>query len=141
MEYQIEVITVPIIDVDGANTFYIDQRRFVELIGSRLASASEGRPDSGAAVTSSTSDDRCERKWRPDFTGDGARSKVQWRVAARRGRLKTMAGPDRSVESRKASVRAKVEHPFQIVNRDFGFVKTRYRGIGKNLSHLHMLFP
>ena len=37
-------------------------------------------------------------------------------------------------------MRAKVEHPFLIVKRDFGFTKTRYRGIGKNLNHLHMLF-
>ena len=52
----------------------------------------------------------------------------------------TMAAPDRAAESRKASVRAKVEHPFLIVKRDFGFTKTRYRGITKNLNHLHMLF-
>ena len=65
---------------------------------------------------------------------------MEWRVAARKGRLKTMPGPDRAAESRKASVRAKVEHPFLIVKRDFGFTKTRYRGIGKNLNHLHMLF-
>jgi IS5 family transposase len=37
-------------------------------------------------------------------------------------------------------VRAKVEHPFLIVKRDFGFTKTRYRGLGKNLNHLHVLF-
>ncbi len=34
-------------------------------------------------------------------------------------------------------MRAKVEHPFLIVKRDFGFTKTRYRGIAKNLNHLH----
>lgn len=51
-----------------------------------------------------------------------------------------MTEHDRAIESRKASVRAKVEHPFLIVTRDFGFTKTRYRGIGKNLHHLHMLF-
>lgn len=37
-------------------------------------------------------------------------------------------------------MRAKVEHPFLIVNRDFEFTRTRYRGIAKNLNHLHMLF-
>ena len=35
---------------------------------------------------------------------------------------------DRAVASGRASVRAKVEHPFLIVKRDFGFTKTRYRG-------------
>ena len=38
------------------------------------------------------------------------------------------------------SIRAKVEHAFLIVKRDFGFAKTRYRGMAKNLNHLHMLF-
>ncbi|HEX3823104.1 MAG TPA: transposase [Mycobacteriales bacterium] len=37
-------------------------------------------------------------------------------------------------------MRAKAEHPFLIVKRDFGFTKTRYRGLAKNLNHLHMLF-
>jgi len=77
---------------------------------------------------------------RPEIAADEHLSKVEWRVAARKGRLKTMAEPDRVAESRKASVRAKVEHPFLIAKRDFGFTKTRYRGIAKNLNHLHMLF-
>jgi hypothetical protein len=54
--------------------------------------------------------------------------------------LKTMSDHDRAIESRKAAVRAKVEHPFLIVKRDFAFTKTRYRGIAKNLNHLQMLF-
>ena len=77
---------------------------------------------------------------RPDIADDEQLSKVQWRVAARKGRLKTMHAHDRAAESRKASVRAKVEHPFLIVKRDFGFTKTRYRGLDKNLNHLHVLF-
>jgi IS5 family transposase len=77
---------------------------------------------------------------RPEFTGDEQLSQIEWRIAARKGGLKTMTGHDRAMESRKASVRAKVEHPFLVVKRDFGFVKTRYRGIGKNLNHLHVLF-
>jgi len=77
---------------------------------------------------------------RPDVAGDEHLSKIRWRVAARKGKLKAMAAPDRAEESRKASVRAKVEHPFLIVKRDFGFAKTRYRGIAKNDNHLHVLF-
>jgi transposase, IS5 family len=77
---------------------------------------------------------------RPEIAGDEHLSQVEWRIAARKGVLKTMTNHDRDLESRKASVRAKVEHPFLIVKRDFGFTKTRYRGISKNLHHLHMLF-
>lgn len=77
---------------------------------------------------------------RPEIVGDEHLSKVQWQITARKGVLKTMTGPDRVLESRKASVRAKVEHPFLILKRDFGFTKTRYRGLEKNLNHLNMLF-
>ena len=33
-----------------------------------------------------------------------------------------------NIEYMKASIRAKVEHPFRIIKRQFGFVKARYRG-------------
>jgi IS5 family transposase len=77
---------------------------------------------------------------RPELAGDEHLAGIQWRIAARKGKLAAMAAPERDIESRKASVRAKVEHPFLIVKRDFGFTKTRYRGLAKNRHHLHMLF-
>lgn len=77
---------------------------------------------------------------RPEIAGDEHLSSIQWRIAARKGVLKAMPDHDRDMESRKASVRAKVEHPFLILKRDFGFTKTRYRGIAKNRNHLHVLF-
>ena len=77
---------------------------------------------------------------RPDIIDDPNLSRVQFRIAARKGKLAAMTGPDRQIESRKASVRAKVEHPFLIVKRDFRFTKTRYRGLAKNLNHLNVLF-
>jgi IS5 family transposase len=36
----------------------------------------------------------------------------------------------------KSSVRAKVEHPFGVIKRVFGFAKVRYRGLEKNAHHL-----
>ena len=77
---------------------------------------------------------------RPEIADHDDLSRITWRVAARKGALKTMPEHDREEQSRQASVRAKVEHPFLIVKRDFGFTKTRYRGIDKNRNHLHMLF-
>lgn len=77
---------------------------------------------------------------RPDIVEDPNLSNVEFRIAARKGTLAAMTGPDRQIESRKASVRAKVEHPFLIVKRDFRFTKTRYRGLAKNLNHLNVLF-
>ena len=76
---------------------------------------------------------------RPEITGDAHLSRVQWRVAARKGALKAMPGPDRAAEYRRTAVRAKVEHPFLTINRDFGFAKTRYRGLDQNRNQLHVL--
>ena len=44
------------------------------------------------------------------------------------------------VEKLKASVRAKVEHPFRVIKRQFGHVKVRYRGLMKNTAQLVTLF-
>jgi IS5 family transposase len=62
---------------------------------------------------------------RPEIAGHEHLSKLEWRIAARKGALKTMHEHDRAIESRTAAVRAKVEHPFLIVKRDFAFTKTR----------------
>ena len=43
-------------------------------------------------------------------------------------------------EKVKASVRAKVEHPFLKVKRLFGYGKVRYRGLAKNMERLALLF-
>jgi IS5 family transposase len=43
-------------------------------------------------------------------------------------------------EQLKASVRAKVEHPFRVVKQQFGHAKVRYRGLAKNTARLTMLF-
>ncbi len=43
-------------------------------------------------------------------------------------------------ERRKASIRAKVEHPFRVIKRQFGLVKVRFRGLQKNAAHLLTLF-
>jgi IS5 family transposase len=40
----------------------------------------------------------------------------------------------------KASVRAKVEHPFRVIKRQFGYIKTRYRGLKKNAAQIATLF-
>ena len=43
-------------------------------------------------------------------------------------------------EKHKASVRAKIEHPFRVIKRQFGYVKLRYRGLMKNTAQLMTLF-
>ena len=69
------------------------------------------------------------------------REDLQWHIAARpsdiaklpEGRAKTKA---QKAEHGKASMRAKVEHPFRVVKRQFGLVKVRFRGLAKNTTHV-----
>ena len=50
-------------------------------------------------------------------------------------------GSDEALAERlKASVRAKVEHPFLRVKRVFGYRKVRYRGLAKKTQRLALLF-
>jgi IS5 family transposase len=73
------------------------------------------------------------------------RDDLQWNIAARpsdiaklpEGRAKVKA---QKTEHRKASVRAKVEHPFRVIKRQFGLVKVRFRGLAKNTAHVVTLF-
>lgn len=44
------------------------------------------------------------------------------------------------LEQAKASIRAKVEHPFHVVKNLFHHRKTRYRGLAKNTAQLFSLF-
>ena len=66
---------------------------------------------------------------------------VEWQVAMRPGkRRKLEPGSDEAVaEKRKASVRAKVEHPFLYIKRHFDYGKVRYRGLSKNTQRLMTL--
>jgi len=71
---------------------------------------------------------------------------VNWHVAMRPGKRRALDKTRRShqlideLERFKASVRAKVEHPFRVIKRQFGHVKVRYRGLKKNTAQLVTLF-
>jgi len=76
---------------------------------------------------------------------ENEKSAVTWHVALRPGKRRTL--PDtktgrlrEQLEKLKASVRAKVEHPFHVVKNIFGHKKVRYRGLAKNTAQLHTLF-
>jgi len=75
---------------------------------------------------------------RAEVTRDKHLSTVDFRVAARKSTLTGLPLFDQRLASRQASVRAKVEHVFLVVKRDFGWAKTRYRGLVKNLNAMHL---
>ena len=71
---------------------------------------------------------------------------VAWHVAMMPGKRRVldkstpMGAVLEQLEKTKASIRAKVEHPFRVIKRQFGFVKVKYRGLPKNTANLVMLF-
>lgn len=75
-----------------------------------------------------------------------AKADVTWHVAMRPGKRKALNKENEAdamidkAEKLKAGIRAKVEHPFRVVKRQFGFVKVRYRGLKKNTAQLFTLF-
>ena len=85
------------------------------------------------------------------YQGVGKREETQeinvnWHVAMRPGKRKVldkstpMGAIQDQLERAKARIRAKVEHPFRVIKRQFGHVKVRYRGLAKNTAQLHTLF-
>ncbi len=74
---------------------------------------------------------------RPENNG-GA---VDWRVALKPGKRRALA-PDSAAaacERARASVRAKVEHPFLYLKRRFSYARVRYRGLAKNRQRIALL--
>ena len=66
-------------------------------------------------------------------------------IAEKPSKLRAMKNPrERRYTERweryKASLRAKVEHPFRVIKRQFGYTKVRYRGLAKNAAQVLTLF-
>lgn len=80
---------------------------------------------------------------REEVQEDEHLSKVDYRITRKpTGRSKAPKNEywAKLIEKRKSSVRSKVEHPFLIVKRQFGYAKVSYRGIAKNMNRFFVLF-
>jgi len=69
-----------------------------------------------------------------------------WSISARPSSAKKKAKTEligrvlRKIEYAKSQVRAKVEHPFRVIKRQFGYTKVRFRGLAKNTAQQATLF-
>ena len=82
---------------------------------------------------------------REEISGNEHFRDIEFRINLKPSRIKMPADYagiqwDRMIENRKSSVRCKVEHPFLIVKRQFGYAKVVYRGIAKNMNRFFALF-
>jgi len=77
---------------------------------------------------------------RPEMEGKGIGFRVAMRPGKRRALPATPEGRlDDLIEAAKAHIRAKGEHPFRVIKRQFGFQKTRLRGMLKNSCKVNVL--
>ena len=76
-----------------------------------------------------------------DKRAENRELEVEWQVAMKPGQRRQLepGSEEALAEKGKASVRAKVEHPFLYVKRYFGYAKVRYRGLSKNTQRLALL--
>ena len=77
---------------------------------------------------------------RPEMEGKTIGFRVAMRPGKRRALPDTLEGRlDDLIETAKAHIRAKGEHPFRVIKRQFGFQKTRLRGMFKNSCKVNVL--
>ena len=82
---------------------------------------------------------------RTEVRNDPHLSRIEYRTNVRPSSIKMPDSYrgiqwDKDIENRKSSTRCKVEHPFLIVKRQFGYAKAVYRGLAKNFNRFNVLF-
>jgi IS5 family transposase len=71
---------------------------------------------------------------------------VRWHVAMMPGKRRALPKDSplgailEQLEQVKARIRAKGEHAFRVIKRQFGYVRVKYRGLAKNTANLMTLF-
>jgi IS5 family transposase len=77
---------------------------------------------------------------RAKMTGKTTEFRVAMRPGKRRALPDTPEGRLQDlIETAKARIRSKVEHPFRVIKQQFGFQKTRLRGLAKNHCKINVL--
>ena len=71
-----------------------------------------------------------------EMRGDG----IAYAILDKAKRGKKLSSSQNRRNKKMSSLRAKVEHPFQVIKCQWGYRKTRYRGISKNQGQLYLLF-
>lgn len=66
-------------------------------------------------------------------------ARVYWAVMEKRKPGKALSSSQKKRNRKHAKIRAKVEHPFRVIKCQFGYRKTRYRGIVKNGHQINIL--
>ena len=64
---------------------------------------------------------------------------IRWCVQDKRKPGRNLSASQKQRNRKHSSIRARVEHVFRVIKQQFGFVRTRYRGLAKNAVQVNML--
>jgi len=64
---------------------------------------------------------------------------VFWGVSLKASRQHPLTDSNKHFNHRMSSIRARVEHIFRVIKRQFGYTKVRYKGIAKNAAQVFSL--
>jgi IS5 family transposase len=71
--------------------------------------------------------------------GAARKAGVYWAVLDKAKRNRKLSSSQRKRNQKHASVRAKVEHIFRVIKCQFGYCRTRYKGLAKNAAQVFSL--
>ena len=64
---------------------------------------------------------------------------VFWGVSLKASKQHRLTQANKCFNHRMSSIRARVEHVFRVIKRQFGYTKVRYKGVVKNAAHVFSL--
>lgn len=67
------------------------------------------------------------------------RAGVYWGVALKASAQHKLTAANRRTNRKRSAIRARVEHIFRVIKRQFGYTKVRYRGLEKNAAQVFTL--
>ena len=73
------------------------------------------------------------------FKKAGRKAGVFWGVALKASAQHPLTAANKRFNHRMSSIRARVEHLFRVIKRQFGYTKVRYRGLAKNAAQVFSL--
>jgi len=74
-----------------------------------------------------------------DFKQAARKAGVYWGVALKATKQRPLTSANKRTNRKHSSIRARVEHIFRVMKRQFGYVKARYKGLAKNAAQVFTL--
>jgi IS5 family transposase len=74
-----------------------------------------------------------------EFKRAARKAGVYWGVALKATKQRPLTQANKRTNRKHSSIRARVEHIFRVMKRQFGYVKVRYKGLAKNAAQVFTL--